>query len=86
MAKTQRRKTRKCTYCYVSAKKAARGATQREASTMIICSSCRVPLCVFPCFSKYHIEMPGLGRSYLENIDSNTVQPLNLDICVAWVK
>ena len=43
-------------YCYVSAKKAARGATRREASTTIICSSCRVPLCVFPCFGKYHIE------------------------------
>ena len=56
MAKTQRRKTQKCTYCYVSAKKAARGATWREASTMIICSSCHVPLCVFPCFGKYHIE------------------------------
>ena len=55
-AKTQRRKTRKCTYCYVSAKKAARGATRREASTTIICSSCHVPLCVFPCFGKYHIE------------------------------
>ena len=70
MAKTQRRKTQKCTYCYVSAKKAARGATRREASTMIICSSCHVPLCVFPCFGKYHIEkklptlnMRGLGKA-----------------------
>ena len=55
-AKTRRTKTRKCTYCFVSARKAAQGATRKEASTTIICSSCRVPLCVYPCFGKYHIE------------------------------
>jgi hypothetical protein len=55
-AKTPRRKVRKCAYCFVSAKKAAKGATRKESSTTIICSSCRVPLCVFPCFGKYHID------------------------------
>ena len=55
-AKVPRRKTRKCAYCYVSAKEAAKGAgaARKESSTTIICSTCRVPLCVYPCFGKYH--------------------------------
>ena len=56
-AKKARTKVRKCAYCFVSAKQAARGVGQRkEASTTIICSECRVPLCIFPCFGKYHQE------------------------------
>lgn len=55
-AKVRRTKTRKCSYCFVSAKKAAKGATRKESSTTIICSSCHVPLCIYPCFGKYHIE------------------------------
>ena len=53
----QRTKLRKCKYCYVSARQAARGfRTRNEASTTIVCSLCRVALCVYPCFGKYHIE------------------------------
>ena len=55
-AQTRRTKTRKCAYCYFSAKKAAKGATRTESSTTIICNTCRVPLCIFPCFGKYHID------------------------------
>ena len=55
-AKKPRTKILKCAYCFVSAKKAAKGAVRKESSTTIICSSCRVPLCVYPCFGKYHIE------------------------------
>lgn len=53
--KNNKTKTRKCKYCFVSAKKAARtNAVRNEKSTTIQCSSCRVPLCVYPCFKLYH--------------------------------
>lgn len=56
--KTKKTKTRKCRFCFVSAKKAARGVrTRREKSTSIICSECRVPLCIYPCFGEHHIAM-----------------------------
>lgn len=54
--KKPRTKIRKCSYCFVSARQAAKGATRKEASTSIICSSCRIPLCIYPCFGRYHIR------------------------------
>ena len=56
-AKTKRRKLRKCAYCFVSARDALRtGHTRKEASTTIICCTCKVALCVYPCFGLYHVR------------------------------
>ncbi len=53
--KTGKTKTRKCKYCFVSAKAAATGLKPRnEKSTTIMCKACRVPLCVVPCFGLFH--------------------------------
>ena len=53
--KTNKTKTRKCKYCFVSAKQAQRYLKQRnEKSTTIICNTCRVPLCIDPCFRLFH--------------------------------
>ena len=54
-ANTNKIKSRKCHYCFVSAKRAARQAiTRKEKSTTFQCSTCKVALCIDPCFREYH--------------------------------
>lgn len=55
---TNKTKTRKCKLCFVSEKTARKeNKIRNEKSTTIICKACRIPLCVEPCFEKYHEEM-----------------------------
>ena len=55
--KKNQTKTRKCKFCYVSRKKAAREHLQHhDKSTTIICSVCKVALCIYPCFRLYHVQ------------------------------
>ena len=55
--KNNQTKTRKCKFCYVSQKKATREHLQpHDKSTTIICSVCKVALCIYPCFQLYHVQ------------------------------
>ena len=62
--KTDKVKTRKCKFCFVSAKKAEKtGLVRNEKSTTIICSSCQIPLCIYPCFRLYHTDADRMEQS-----------------------